>query len=152
MHLADFPTRVGQQDTPRVPIVVTANALGTLHSPLTRSGRMRLLEWKLEPAEKLEAIGRIFADLNCDAIWHLFETFPTEPLAFFADLRDLTTERALRKAIGDRCSAEAVAMARRGGLTNLVTSRNDIDALIRLGRELKLHSHLRNHLRKRATP
>jgi hypothetical protein len=87
MHLADFPTKVGGKEVPRVPIVLTGNNFTRLYAPLTRLGRMTLFSWSPQQAEKLRIISEIYPQLDNDEHMHLLREFQDQPIAFFAQLR-----------------------------------------------------------------
>jgi SpoVK/Ycf46/Vps4 family AAA+-type ATPase len=87
MHLADFPTRVGGKEIPRVPIVLTGNNFTRLYSPLTRLGRMTLFSWSPQHDEKIRIIAEIYPQLNSDEHVQLLREFQDQPIAFFAQLR-----------------------------------------------------------------
>jgi SpoVK/Ycf46/Vps4 family AAA+-type ATPase len=151
MHLADHPTRVDQEKTLRVPIIITGNHLGSLHEPLRRSGRMKWLEWKLNPAEKLEAIGRIFPGREDDC-WALMDAFGEESLAFFNELKETDRERRLLTVLRSWPLQQAVQMARSGRFQPVEGPSSDLATLLALGRAILSQRQPLNHLKVGDSP
>lgn len=67
MELADSPRYVSKKPTQRVPIVVTANDLASIHSPLYRDGRMRRFEWRPTFSERAGVLASLFPEAGLDA-------------------------------------------------------------------------------------
>jgi SpoVK/Ycf46/Vps4 family AAA+-type ATPase len=106
MHLADFPTKVGGKEVPRVPIVLTGNNFTRLYSPLTRLGRMTLFSWSPQQAEKIRIISEIYPQLDHDEHVQLLRKFQDQPIAFFAQLRTELEDDSLWRYLeykGARC-------------------------------------------------
>ena len=87
MHLADYPTRVEGQATPRVPIIITGNDFSRLYGPLCRSGRMNLFRWVLTDKERMQIVNPLFPFLNPDELREIFNNHPDQSVAFWAAVR-----------------------------------------------------------------
>ena len=82
----------------RVPVIVTANDLGTLYAPLLRDGRMDKFLWAPTTREKAAAVRATMADAgvsDADAV-KLVEAFPEQPMDFFGALHARTVDDAVR--------------------------------------------------------
>ena len=64
MHITDYPTIVNNQETPRIPIIVTGNDFTKLYSPLIRAGRMVAFEWIPTVNERVKIVDKIFEELT----------------------------------------------------------------------------------------
>jgi hypothetical protein len=87
MHLADYPTRVEGQTTPRVPIVITGNDFSRLYGPLCRPGRMNLFRWVLTDEERMPIVGPLFPFLSAPELGEVFANHPGRSVAFWAAVR-----------------------------------------------------------------
>ena len=72
MHLVDYPTRVAGDETPRVPIIITANDLTKMHAPMVRAGRMTSFAWVPSDQDRLAIVKNIFSDLTEEQAEALF--------------------------------------------------------------------------------
>ena len=112
MHLSDYPTRVGEHTTPRIPIILTGNDLSSLYGPLLRAGRMSAFEWSPTAEERLRIVAGILPELevsDCERlIDELTETtrsagddapWKLPPIAFYAAVRDALTDSDLWETI-----------------------------------------------------
>jgi hypothetical protein len=86
MHLADYPTRVEGQPTPRVPLFITGNDFSRLYGPLCREGRMHLFRWELSSYERLDIVEQILTDLSPVEVESLLTEFPNRRVAFWASV------------------------------------------------------------------
>lgn len=66
MELADNPRYVSGRPAARVPIIVTANDLASVHSPIYRDGRMRRFEWTPTFSERAEVLASLFPEAELD--------------------------------------------------------------------------------------
>lgn len=81
-----------------MPVIVTANDLGTLYAPLLRDGRMDKFLWAPTTREKAAAVRATMADAgvsDADAV-KLVEAFPEQPMDFFGALHARTVDDAVR--------------------------------------------------------
>lgn len=101
MNLADDPEHCGNSKTLRIPIIVTGNDFRSLHSPLTRHGRMNFFEWVPTIEQKFEVVHSLFKSVVSSGGAHELRSFVEEykqqPVSFFAMLKDdLVNEVILR--------------------------------------------------------
>lgn len=103
MNLCDNPCP-DSCSTRRVPVIVTANNLTNLYQPLTRHGRMKILNWQPDHVERKEIIRNILRQftLNDGELENLATmktgvngTSKLVPIAFFEQIKNLTYEQAL---------------------------------------------------------
>ena len=155
MHLVDYPNRVENIPTNRIPIILTGNDFTRLHEPLVRAGRMTSFEWIPETEEMIKIISRIFKFLSDEECSKLFftlrekqkETKNTYPLsiAFFSHLYGTLLDDKLWTKIQDI-----------GGITNVVSYLSVSDPPLDLtmkyekvataGCDLLVSGKLTNHL------
>jgi ATPase family associated with various cellular activities (AAA) len=150
MSLCDDPYHIGEQDTYRIPMIVTGNDFTSLHEPLTRHGRAQFYDWKPDITVKTEIVRHMFegyvSDNELERISQLvqhFSTEPPEPIAFYQVLRNniyddiILTDIHTRKTIDIACLNSLIANSR---------ALSSIGELIRLGeqqRNNKPHSYNR---------
>lgn len=105
MNLADDPTRCGQKQTHRIPIMLTGNNFLNLHGPLTRHGRMNFYEWKPSLEDKISIVASIFDSVlssNQDGNLEQFvNAYASEPISFFVTLKDDMVSEAILKNINE---------------------------------------------------
>lgn len=94
MYLCDDPYHIGEQETSRIPLIVTGNDFTSLHEPLTRHGRAQFLDWKPEPAVRTEIVRHMFRSYlsktelaQIERLVNQFEGTAAEPLAFYIAIR-----------------------------------------------------------------
>lgn len=87
MHLADYPHRVENSVTQRVPIILTGNDFTRLYGPLCRPGRMDLFEWKLSDDERVAVICSIFPGLTTSDAVQLVGEYPDYHTAFWSSVK-----------------------------------------------------------------
>lgn len=86
MALCDDPF-LGGRLRRSVPIVLTGNNLGVLYAPLTRHGRMDLMQWLPSLEEKREVVQAMFRSLlDADSSAVLVDEFKQQPVSFFSQL------------------------------------------------------------------
>ncbi len=101
MHLADYPTSVQNprtrenENTLRIPIIVTGNDFTKLYAPLIRTGRMKGFAWQPTVDEKVGIVSGLFPELRPEQHTELVQTFPAQPIAFFASLRSSLADAKL---------------------------------------------------------
>jgi hypothetical protein len=161
MELADNPGWVSTKPTHRVPIVVTANDLASIHSPLYRDGRMRRFEWRPTAAERAEVLASLFPEAELDAkkakrlmqvAGCSFETTSEsdamEPsTATFAAIKLILYEEKAIELIAHYGVGEVLAAIRRGEVdgTNLQPDLS-FKGLAAALDELRQSHHLSDHL------
>jgi hypothetical protein len=161
MELADNPRYVSKKPTQRVPIIVTANDLASIHSPLYRDGRMRRFEWRPTAAERAEILASLFPEAELDvaraeelmkiAGYSPEKSDPdgrTQPsTATFAAMKLVLYEK---EACGllERYGVDGVLPAIRSGEVDPAALRPDLsfDALAAALAELRESHRLINHL------
>jgi len=161
MELADNPGWVSKRPTHRVPIVVTANDLASIHSPLYRDGRMRRFEWRPFFEERAEVLASLFPEAELDAkkaerlmriagcsFKEQLETDAMEPsTATFAAIKLILYEEKAIELLTQYGAGEVLAAIRRGEVdgTNLQPdlSYNGLAAALD---ELRQSHHLTDHL------
>jgi hypothetical protein len=111
MALCDDPRRVFGRRVPRIPVFMTANAPTLLHGPLVRSGRAEMLPWELSLEERRLVVARMFARLGEQEIARLIDWFPTESVAFYADLNRLWADELALSAMARTRPRKALRMA-----------------------------------------
>lgn len=77
----------------RIPFILLGNDFSNLYPPLTRDGRMDFYEWKPSAFDKEKMICAHFEDyIRGDENWirfkNMIRNFPTEPISFFAELKN----------------------------------------------------------------
>lgn len=161
MELADNPRYVSGKPTERVPIVVTANDLASIHSPIYRDGRMRRFEWKPSFDERAEVLASIFPEAELDAsraaqLMRIAgyseqeprDKKPVEPsTATFAAMKLLLYEEKAYGLIA-RHGVGGVLAAIRAGEVDSTTLRPDFsyEALAAALTELRESQYLTDHL------
>ncbi|MBS1725197.1 MAG: AAA family ATPase [Armatimonadetes bacterium] len=86
MRLADDPYHIDGKECNRVPIIFTGNDFTRLYEPLRRTGRMAFFEWRPSHEDKKCIVKDIFRFDSPLESSVLVDTFPDEPVAFFAHL------------------------------------------------------------------
>ena len=88
MHLADSPTRVGDDELRRIPVIVTGNDLTKIYPPLRRPGRLRPFTWIPTDDERYQTVAAILGGTADDeGVRKILAACPDAPISFFADLR-----------------------------------------------------------------
>lgn len=86
MNLAENP----YMHENRIPIILTANNLTTIYSPLTRNGRMEIFDWIPNDVEKYNIVFNIFKQyypmMEYNTVKNLVEKYSKQDLAFFQAL------------------------------------------------------------------
>ena len=137
MYLCDDPYHIGEQETGRIPIVVTGNDFTTLHEPLTRHGRAQFYDWRPDPGIKTEIVRHMFTGyidneqlVLIDELVKHFSCDDTEPIAFYHTLRSSLYDEVILRDIHTRRMIDVSA------LDNLVAQHKQflkIGDLIALG-------------------
>jgi hypothetical protein len=100
MHLVDSPESVAGHSTERCPVFATGNDFTKIYTPLRRAGRMEVLTWEPDAAERLEIIRRIFYDRSESTVEGLAAEFSEQPIAFFSHLRATANRDSILAVIG----------------------------------------------------
>lgn len=88
MHLADSPTRVGDDELRRIPVFVTGNDLTKIYPPLRRPGRLRPLTWIPTDEERYQTVTAILdGTADDEGVRKILTACPDAPISFFAELR-----------------------------------------------------------------
>ena len=88
MHLADSPTKAGDDELRRIPVFVTGNDLTKIYPPLRRPGRLRPLTWIPTDDERHQMVAAILGGVaDAEGVTKVLATCPAAPISFFADLR-----------------------------------------------------------------
>lgn len=97
MHMCDFPHKVGDSETLRIPIIATANDLTKLYQPLTRPGRMTIFEWRPNDDEKFETVKFLYRNTEIPllTIRETFQLHSNMPIAFFSTLKSKMIDEQL---------------------------------------------------------
>lgn len=113
MHLADSPTRAGDEELRRIPVFITGNDLTKIYPPLRRPGRLRAMTWAPTDEERHKTVAAILSGLADDrGVSKILAACPEAPISFFANLR---TSILLNRGDG-------LIRSLAGKLTDLVTS------------------------------
>jgi hypothetical protein len=161
MELADNPTTVSGQLVERVPIVITANDLTSVHAPLCRDGRMRRFEWIPSHAERAEILAAMYPETELTveraaALMNVAGYSPKQPnrdtppapsTAMFAAMRLILFEKAAQHML-DRFGVANVLGAIRCGEVDHSDLQPDLSFQSLTGalEELRNSSLLSNHL------
>ncbi len=88
MHIADNPCLIENVGTVnRVPIFFTGNDFDRLYKPLIREGRANRFDWEPTREEKISIVASIFLFKNRKDAEMLVDTYPTEKISFFSNLK-----------------------------------------------------------------
>lgn len=91
MNLADDPTKCGQENVERIPIIITGNNFTSLYAPLTRHGRMDFFSWFPTYEQKAEIVKYMYQscirEQDISKILQLVEEYRDEPISFFDSLK-----------------------------------------------------------------
>lgn len=122
MGLCDSPTRVGEEQTARVPLIVTGNDLRKLYGPLTRPGRMTVFTWRPTLEEKRAIVVEMYGDVpvSMDDVQQLVRRYRRQSVAFF---------ESVKGTLMDRCT---LATIREVGLENVVEAASARDGRVRV--------------------
>jgi SpoVK/Ycf46/Vps4 family AAA+-type ATPase len=60
MNLCDYPTEVSGNNTARVPIIVTGNNPSSMHGPLMRRGRVRVVAYEPTQEQRVAVVSTLF--------------------------------------------------------------------------------------------
>ena len=82
----------GSVSSTPLPIFMIGNDLASLHQPLLRAGRARVLQWDPRSAELEEMVASLFREISHADVESLVTAFPAQPIAFFAALRASVTD------------------------------------------------------------
>lgn len=149
MAMCDFPLRVGDEDTARVPVLVTANDLTKLYAPLTRPGRMSVFTWCPTVTEKVAIIAAMYSGVGIElaTVRRLVRAHPRKPVAFFRALMNrvldvhleslIRTEGLERVITAIRSRAEIFSQTREVDAEHLTTFARELAATQRVGKFLK---------------
>ena len=82
----------------RVPIIVTANDLGSLYAPLLRDGRMEKFYWEPSEDDIIAMLDTMFKDdnISIEEIRALRNAFQDQPLDFFGAVRSRLYDDCVR--------------------------------------------------------
>ena len=114
MTVCDDPRRVFGPQTPTIPLFATANRVDVLPEPLIRSGRAEVLSWDLTLEDKSKVVGPIFGHLKESEVTQLVTGFPTEPVAFFSDLKKLWNNAVAQEELTRTEPRKALRLALHG--------------------------------------
>lgn len=88
MHLADSPTKAGDDELRRIPVFVTGNDLTKIYPPLRRPGRLRPLTWIPTDDERHQMVAAILGGVaDAEGVTKILAACPAAPISFYADLR-----------------------------------------------------------------
>lgn len=107
MNIADNPTNVqlpgsyNEEETRRIPIIVTGNDFGTLYAPLIRDGRMEKFYWEPSRDDRVGIVSGIFEvdAIAREDIVRLVDTFPDQSIDFYSALRARLYDEQVRDFI-----------------------------------------------------
>lgn len=113
MELADNPRSVSGEPSWRVPVVVTANDLTSIHPPLHRDGRMRRFEWSPTPTERAQTLAAMYpeADLDVDramTLMRLAGYSTTEPERAAPEAPSTATLAAIKTMLYEAAAEELI--------------------------------------------
>ena len=145
MHLADYPHDVEGEWVHRSAIIVTGNDFTKLYQPIVRVGRMALFEWTPLPHEKAAIVGSIFPELPDADCLELVRRFPSQPTAFFAQLRHGLREDVLWQYICKRGAQAAIADLV-GGRAPVIRDTITLENLTAAASAIEDARALKNHL------
>lgn len=146
MRLADDPYHVDGRECKRVPIVFTGNDLSRLYEPLRRTGRMSFFEWRPSRDDKKNIVMEIFRFDHFRDASVLVDTFPDEPVAFFAHLKVCLDDEFVYEQIS-AVGFEAIASLFRIGKGSLSEQRHALENIIEFGLSILKSSKVTSHLR-----
>jgi SpoVK/Ycf46/Vps4 family AAA+-type ATPase len=105
MHLVDYPGKVDNTDTRRIPIIITGNDFTKLYAPLVRAGRMTSFEWAPTIQEKSLMVSNIFPEFSlqeCQDLVQELESIASKlsppinlQVSFFSHLRSIIYDEVL---------------------------------------------------------
>lgn len=147
MGMCDFPLRVGDTSTVRIPLIVTANDLSKLYGPLTRPGRMTVFTWEPSFLEKVEVVATLYSDLDVSTteVRRLVSRYRNRPIAFFAVVRNRLVERHLLKLFESQGDVE-VLNALQSSIQQVIHVSTSVEELNLIAREIAQSHQLRNFL------
>lgn len=99
MNLCDYPTEVSGNNTARVPIIVTGNNPSSMHGPLMRRGRVRVVAYEPTQEQRVAVVATLFPWLEQHDVEKLFAVARSEPVSFWVELRDRVAHASLVAAI-----------------------------------------------------
>lgn len=145
MNLADTPNQMDGRTVHRSPIILTGNDFTKLYAPLLRFGRMSLFEWKPGAAEKTRIINGIFPEVSATDCETLVESFPEQPIAFFAQLRHVLREDVIWDYM-QRNGVDTVLDALLSGAAPVLEDNLSVASLLCAGQLLQDRHELADHL------
>jgi hypothetical protein len=148
MHLADYPEKVENRETARVPIIITGNDLTKLYAPLTRSGRMRSFEWRTTIEERERIVSELFSDFRQFDASSLVRQFPDEPVSFFADVKSMLADEFLWQSLSSQSLDKIVPFVRSHRFDSAASS--NFQDVVRIANDVVKASRFKDHLRKEA--
>ncbi len=86
MDICDNPKHIGNNNSERIPIIITGNDFTYLYSPLIRHGRMDIFTWLPTKEEKIDIVSNFFPNLKISDIQKMINTFSEQPIAFYKQI------------------------------------------------------------------
>lgn len=146
MNLVDYPERVENKQTIKIPIILTGNNFTSLYVPLTRVGRMRTFEWKPTFDEKCKIVEDIYPSLSEGDVHTLVSRYPDQPVAFFTFLETVLLDNNLWKRITDTGERDIIHRIREQQCVEPFDMGYCIESLLSTGERVYKESILVNHL------
>ncbi len=158
MALADNPYYVGDQQTERIPIIITGNDFTKLYEPLTRPGRFERFTWIPQNEEIIDIATAIldFADKNLirKLTLALIDIYKKKglkviPISFFSHLKGALIDDAIWEYYKQNPSLDRVNSKEfKEYFLNIFKSKNFADILINKASALSKQTQFDTHLRE----
>lgn len=147
MAIADYPLKVGQEATQRIPIIATGNDFTKLYAPLVREGRMTSFSWQPNLEEKTSIVQSMFSPdfINADDVSILVRRFGEMPVAFFSSLKTSLFDEQLLAVIDRAGLPNVIDDALKMVNSGLALPCTDLQMLTEAAKRL-LENRLINHL------
>ncbi len=105
-----------------IPIILTANDLSKIYSPLLRTGRADIFSWKPKSEEKKEIVFNILnpfvSEKKESEFLKFYKKYCNENVAFFAQLKNQWRKKVLKEAIHNVSAFNDVNIARINNFVN----------------------------------